>query len=83
MEGEKQGATGLLIRRRPFGGPAKKPQTGSAAVTRWRVSGALSQPPAGEFGLGAPRFRVGLERCRGGRTGAWLMEAAEQVFPLG
>ena len=31
---------------------------------------------AGEFGLGSPRFRVELERCRGGRTGAWLMEAA-------
>ncbi len=74
---EKQGATGLLIRRRPFGGLAKKPATGSAAATRWRVSSALSEPPSGEFGLGAPRFQVALERCRGGRTGAWLLEAAE------
>jgi protein ImuA len=74
---EKQGATGLLIQRRPFGGLAKKPATGSAAATRWRVASAPSEPPSGEFGLGSPRFRVTLERCRGGRTGAWLMEAQE------
>jgi protein ImuA len=74
---EKRGATGFLIRRRPYGGPAKREATGSAAATRWRVASAPSEPPAGEFGLGSPRFRVELERCRGGRTGAWLMEAAD------
>ena len=74
---EKRSATGFLIRRRPYGGQAKREATGSAAATRWRVSSAPSEPPAGEFGLGAPRFRVELERCRGGRTGAWLFEAAE------
>ena len=73
---EKQGATGFLIRRRPYGGTPRRQATGSAAATRWRVASAPSEPPAGEFGLGAPRFRVSLERCRGGRTGAWLMEAA-------
>ena len=72
---EKQGATGFLIRRRPFGGPARKPQTGSAAATRWKVASAPSEPRAGEFGLGAPRFHVELERSRGGRTGTWLLEA--------
>jgi protein ImuA len=73
---EKQGATGFLIRRRPYGGTAKREATGSAAATRWRIASAPSEPPAGEFGLGDPRFSVTLERCRGGRTGAWLMEAA-------
>ena len=72
---EKQGATGFVIRRRPYGGQARRAATGSAAATRWRVASAPSQPPAGEFGLGDPRFSVALERCRGGRTGAWLMEA--------
>jgi protein ImuA len=72
---EKAGATGFLIRRRPYGGTAKREATGSAAATRWRVASAPSEPPAGEFGLGSPRFAVTLERCRGGRTGAWLMEA--------
>jgi protein ImuA len=73
---EKRQATGFLIRRRPYGGTARREATGSAAATRWRVASAPSEPPAGEFGLGAPRFRIALERCRGGRTGAWLMEAS-------
>jgi protein ImuA len=72
---EKRGATGFLIRRRPFGGKALREPAGSAAASRWRVTSAPSEPPAGEFGLGAPRFAVTLERCRGGRPGAWLFEA--------
>ncbi len=72
---EKRGATGFLIRRRPFGGQARREAGGSASATRWRVRSAPSEPPAGEFGLGAPRLDVTLERCRGGRTGAWLFEA--------
>jgi protein ImuA len=72
---EKQGATGFVIRRRPFGGAARREAAGSAAATRWRVAPAPSAPAAGEFGLGAPRFAAALERCRGGRPGAWLFEA--------
>jgi protein ImuA len=72
---EKRRTTGFLIRRRPFGGQARREAGGSAAATRWSVVSAPSEPPAGEFGLGAPRFEVTLERCRGGRTGAWLFEA--------
>jgi protein ImuA len=73
---EKRGGTGFLIRRRPFGGRSGREPAGSAAATRWRIASAPSEPPAGEFGLGAPRFSVTLERCRGGRPGAWLFEAA-------
>jgi protein ImuA len=72
---EKRASTGFLIRRRPYGGSARREATGSAAATRWRIASAPSEPPVGEFGLGAPRFQVELERCRGGRTGAWLFEA--------
>jgi protein ImuA len=77
---EKAGATGFVIRRRPFGGQsqpkgARREAPGSAAATRWRVASAPSEPPAGELGLGAPRFAAALERCRGGRPGAWLFEA--------
>jgi protein ImuA len=72
---EKHGTTGFVIRRRPFGGGSRREATGSAAATRWRVASAPSEPPAGEFGLGAPRFQATLERCRGGRPGAWLFEA--------
>ena len=74
---EKQGATGFLIRRRPYGGATRREATGSAAVTRWRIASAPSEPASGEFGLGDPRFSVTLERCRGGRSGAWLMEASD------
>jgi len=70
---ERRGATGFVIRRRPFGGQARRDAAGSAAATRWRVASAPSQDV--DFGLGAPRFRVSLERCRGGRTGAWILEA--------
>ncbi|HKR90449.1 MAG TPA: protein imuA [Phenylobacterium sp.] len=75
LASEKAGATGFVIRRRPFGGQARREAPGSAAATRWRVASAPSEPPAGEFGLGAPRFLAALERCRGGRPGAWLFEA--------
>ncbi len=74
---EKQAATGFLIHRRPYGGQARRETTGSAAATRWRIASAPSEPVAGEFGLGAPRFLAELERCRGGRTGAWLFEATD------
>jgi protein ImuA len=72
---EKRGGVGFVIRRRPHGGAARGAALGSAAASRWRVAAALSEPAAGEFGLGPPRWRVALERCRGGRPGAWLMEA--------
>ncbi len=74
---EKYRATGFVIRRRPYGGTARREASGSASATRWRVVSAPSEPPVGEFGLGAPRFRAMLERCRGGRTGEWLLEASE------
>jgi protein ImuA len=72
---EKRGATGFVIKRRPFGGTAKTEAAGSVAATRWRIASVPSEPSAGEFGLGAPRFRVTLERCRGGRLGEWILEA--------
>jgi protein ImuA len=76
---ERRGALGILLRRRPYGGPAGKARevSGSAAQTRWRVVAAPSQPPPGEPGLGLPRWRVELERCRGGRPGAWILEQSE------
>ncbi len=71
---ERHGATGLVMRRRPWGGVSRKPETGSAAATRWRVAAASSDPPPGEPGLGPPRWRAALERSRGGRPGEWIFE---------
>jgi len=78
---ERRGATGFVIRRRPYGGGARKELAGSAAATRWRIAPAPSEPAPGEFGLGPPRWEVRLDRCRGGRPGAWLMEAAAAYAP--
>jgi len=79
---ERGGATGFVLRRRPYGGEAKA-EPGSAAATRWTIAPAPSEPMAGSaphaaLGLGAPRWRVSLGRCRGGRTGAWILEAREE-----
>jgi protein ImuA len=73
---EKRGATGFVVRRRPYGGAGGKDAPGSASSTRWRISPAPSAPAPGELGLGAPRWRAVLERCRGGRTGEFIFEAA-------
>ncbi len=72
---EKRGGTGFVIRRRPFGGARHREAAGSVAATRWCVKPAPSEPTTGDFGLGAPRYHVELQRCRGGRTGAWILEA--------
>jgi protein ImuA len=75
---EQGGATGFLLRRRPFGGGGKRTSAGSAAATRWSIAPAPSEAKVGAPGLGAPRWRVKLERCRGGRPGAWIVEATEE-----
>ena len=72
---EKRGSTGFIIHRRPYGSAAKTARgpTGSAAATRWKIAAAPAAPD-GQWGIGAARWTVELERCRGGRPGAWLLE---------
>ena len=82
---EARGGTGLVILRRPFGGGGAT-AGGTAAATCWRVAPAASAPNLGGLGLvglglgglglGPPRWRLRLARSRGGRSGAWLVEAA-------
>jgi protein ImuA len=83
---EKRGATGFVIRRRPFGAQAGKAagrsDAGSAAATRWTVASVPSEPLSGFPGLGPPRWRVDLERCRGGRPGSWILEMSDGAYPL-
>ena len=76
---EKRGSFGVLLHRRPYGGAAGRARTvsGSSSFSRWRIAGAPSQPPPDVPGLGPPRWRVELERCRGGRSGAWILESSE------
>jgi len=79
---ERRGATGFVVRRRPFGGGAKRVGGGSASATRWKVASAPSVPEPGVPGLGAARWTLELERCRGGRPGAWMMEQTDGPYPL-
>lgn len=66
LAAESSGVTGVLLQLGP------RRSAASAAVTRWRVAPAPSEPE--EPGVGDPRWSVALERCRGGRPGAWLLE---------
>jgi protein ImuA len=81
---ERRGATGLVLRRRLYGRPAAQEARAEPAVaaSRWRIAPALSEPVAGEPGLGPPRWAVRLERARGGRTGEWIMEASDGAAPF-
>ncbi len=80
---ERRGATGFVIRRRPFGGPPPKPAA-STAATRWTVGAAPSgeEGLGREAGLGPPRWRADLTRCRGGRPGQWILEMSDGAYPL-
>jgi protein ImuA len=70
---EKSGAAGFVLRRKLYGTPLQQARTqAAAAATRWRIAATPSETQ--EPGLGPPRWAARLERCRGGRTGAWIME---------
>jgi len=65
---EKSRVTGLLLRHQPR-------QMGTvAAVARWRIGTAASDPEEGMPGVGAPRWKVDLLRVRNGTPGTWLVE---------
>jgi protein ImuA len=52
-------------------------QTGSAAVTRWRIT----PHPSGELpapGVGRARWRLDLTRVRGGEPASWIVEACDE-----
>jgi protein ImuA len=69
LAAESAGVTGFVLHRSADHAAA------SAAVTRWRVAALPSAPVLGEPGIGQPRWRVELLRCRGGMPAAWDMEA--------
>ncbi|MBP2315110.1 ImuA family protein [Azospirillum soli] len=78
LAAESSGVTGFLLQLGP------RRSAASAAVTRWSIGSAPSDPD--EPGVGDPRWRVALERCRGGRPGAWLLDwrdgALTQAAPV-
>jgi protein ImuA len=89
LAAERSGATAFLLRRWREGGQAARERAlPNAAMTRWRVAVLPSQPPpipspasGGGLGwgpgVGRPRWRVELLRCRGGEPGCWEMEVPD------
>ena len=73
LAAEASGVTGFVLHRRGGTGLG----TASVAVTRWRVTALPAAPVMGEPGIGQPRWRVALLRCRGGVPAIWDMEAQE------
>jgi len=71
LAAESAGVTGFVLHRSAGSAAA------SAAVTRWRVAALPSVPVAREPGIGRPRWRVELLRCRGGMPAAWDVEACD------
>ena len=78
LAAEASGVTALVLRRWRTGEIAAR-QRGrpSAAATRWRVAALPSLPPPGEPGIGRPRWRLELLRCRGGSPGSWIVEGCD------
>jgi protein ImuA len=49
----------------------------SAAVTRWQIAALPSAAGPAPGVLGAPRWRLELMRCRGGRPASWMVEGED------
>ncbi|MBM6595425.1 ImuA family protein [Microvirga pudoricolor] len=81
LAAEASGVTALLLRR--WWTVAEKDVTAlpSAAVTRWRIAPAASEP-APAPGLGRVQWQVDLMRCRGGAPCSWILEACDETGRL-
>jgi protein ImuA len=80
LAAEHSGITALLLRRWRDGGQAARERAlPNAAVTRWRITALPSRAAPGEPGVGQPRWRVELLRCRGGEPASWEMPGELEV----
>ena len=83
---EARGVTVFMLRRLPFGRAGQGPPVGQhqvretgVAASRWRLEPSPSEPAPGEPGLGAERLIARLERVRGGRPGAFILEMGTEA----
>jgi protein ImuA len=73
LAAETSGVPAFVFRRACKAGAAAD---GSAAVTRWRITASPSED-LGIPALGRPRWRVALERSRGGNPHEWIVEGCD------
>jgi protein ImuA len=82
LAAERSGITAFLLRCWRDGGQAARERAlPNAAVTRWRIAALPSRPLRDEPGVGYPRWRIELLRCRGGEPASWEMPAREMEVP--
>jgi protein ImuA len=78
LAAERSGITAFLLRRWRDGGQAAHERAlPNAAMTRWRIAALPSKSLPGEPGVGRPRWRIELLRCRGGEPACWEVEEAD------
>jgi protein ImuA len=75
LAAEHSGITAFLLRRWRDGAQAARERNlPNAATTRWRIAALPSRPMRDARGVGNPRWRIELLRCRGGEPASWKME---------
>lgn len=74
LAAEESGVTAFVLRRRRR--LSDQPVEPNAAVTRWRVT-VLPSAPLSSPGIGRPRWRLELLRCRGAEAAIWTVEACD------
>jgi protein ImuA len=83
LAAERSGVTAFVLRRWRDGAEAAHERNlPNAAATRWRIAALSSVPARAEPGIGHPRWRVELLRCRGGAPACWEVEAAAATGSL-
>jgi protein ImuA len=76
LAAEASGVTALLLQRWWTVAEKDLAALPSAAVTRWRIAPAPSEPVPAP-GLGRAQWQVDLVRCRGGEPRSWILEACD------
>jgi protein ImuA len=83
LAAERSGVTAFVLRRwRDGARAARERDLPNASATRWRIAAQPSVPARAEPGIGHPRWRVELLRCRGGAPACWEVEVADATGSL-
>ena len=83
LAAERSGVTAFVLRRWRDGAQAARERgLPNAAATRWRIAAQPSVPVRAEPGIGHPRWRVELLRCRGGEPVCWEVEVVDAAGSL-